>query len=157
MFAAAAIGLTPLVASAASAEGADNARTELLLAHVEKRASATSFAALEDFGHEAIARIDVDGLRRVQHVLNIYLNNSELERARFWNGHLASNAALIDNRRYKKLAELNEMMIAYRQGDRSQAARMRQVMDSTSDWYVRLNAVRYFAVTRFTITRSVRA
>ncbi len=149
MFAAAAIGLTPLVASAASAEGADNARTELLLAHVEKRASATSFAALEDFGHEAIARIDVDGLRRVQHVLNIYLNNSELERARFWNGHLASNAALIDNRRYKKLAELNEMMIAYRQGDRSQAARMRQVMDSTSDWYVRLNAVRYFAVTRF--------
>lgn len=124
-------------------------RTLRLLEQVEKRASATSFAELDAFGRAATVQYDVDGLRRLQHVFNLYFSNGELERARYWNRHLEINAERLKDKRYRAIARLNATLIAYEGGDTGQAAQMRREIDSTGDWFVRLTATRYYAITRF--------
>ncbi|WP_292052092.1 MULTISPECIES: hybrid sensor histidine kinase/response regulator [unclassified Brevundimonas] len=124
-------------------------QTERLLQYVEKRASSTTFGELDAFGRAASVQYTEDGLRRLQHVYNVYINNGETERAGYWNRHISTNAERIGSKRYQTIAQLNAALIAYEEGDTDQAAHMRRVMDHTSDWYVRLMAVRYYSITRF--------
>lgn len=124
-------------------------RTLRLLEQVEKRASVTTFEDLERFGDAAESRNDVDGLRRLQHVVSLYINQSEPVQAKAWNARLHKKADALRNERFKALSKLNVLVIDYLSGDSSVDIKIREVMDGTADWYVRATATRYYAVTRF--------
>lgn len=124
-------------------------RMDRLLTVLEARAGSTSFADLDAFATAAARRDDVEGLRRLHHAASIYLNQGESERATQLNDMLRANAIRLGNARYETIANLNANMIAYNAGDMNQGARLRQVLERTSDWYVRVTAARYYASTRF--------
>ncbi|MEG2498450.1 hybrid sensor histidine kinase/response regulator [Brevundimonas sp.] len=123
-------------------------RPALLLAEVEARASHTTFADLERFGDQAEKLRTHEGLRRLQHVVSLYLGQSDYDKARAWNQRLMARATALDSERYRTIARLNDHMLAYQSGDDTAVEKIRETMDGTSDWFVRTIATRYYAASR---------
>lgn len=113
---------------------------------VERRAASTSFAALEDFGREAMRRNDREGLNRLYHVTWTILNQGEFDRALIWNRRLAEAARRQNDLRYIDIAHLNALTVRYDQGDGAVAAEMRRMSTSGRDWFVRAHATRLTAL-----------
>ncbi|NIJ27943.1 ATP-binding protein [Brevundimonas terrae] len=124
-------------------------RPARLLQQVETRAAQTSFADLDRFGTEAERLRTTEGLRRLHHVVSLYINQNEGPKARAWNARLMARATALDNERFRAIAGLNNAILAYEGGDGGAADRIHATMNGTSDWYVRAVATRYYAITRF--------
>jgi len=137
-------------AGSVSAQTATLAETQndgqSLAGFVERRASSTTFAALEAFGREAMARTDREGLNRLYHVTWTILNQGEFERAQVWNARLAAAARRQHDARYVDIAHLNSLAIRYDQGDSAVAAEMSRMSESGRDWFVRAHAARLTAL-----------
>ena len=117
-----------------------------LAAFVEARASSTTFAALEAFGHDAMRRTDREGLNRLYHVTWTILNQGEFERAAVWNARLEAAARRRRDARYIDIAHLNALTIRYDQGEGAVAAEMNRMAASGRDWFVRAHAARLTAL-----------
>jgi len=113
---------------------------------VERRAASTTFAALEAFGRDAMARTDREGLNRLYHVTWTILNQGEFERAQVWNARLAAAARRQGDERYIDIAHLNALTIRYDQGDAAVAKEMTRMAASGRDWFVRAHAARLTAL-----------
>ena len=113
---------------------------------VERRAASTTFAALDSFGRDAMARTDREGLNRLYHVTWTTLNQGEFERAKVWNRRLAAAARTRNDARYIDIAHLNDLAIRYDQGEAGVAAQMNHLATTGRDWFVRAHAARLTAL-----------
>ena len=138
-----------LPTSTALAVDAVDDRPARLLAEVEARASRTTFADLERFGTEAEALRTTEGLRRLQHVVGLYINQNEGTKALEWNARLKARATALDSERFRAVARLNKAIVDHEAGDNHAVDTIRQIMNGTSDWYVRVTATRYYALICF--------
>ena len=135
------------VASLAHAQPSNPSRTPLELAQaVERRASATDFAALKTFGAQAERMNNREGLQRLYHVTWILLNQGEFDEAKSWNDRLAAAADRQGDARYRKIAHLNDLTLRYDQGETAAAQEMRRLSRSERDWFVRAHATRLWAL-----------
>jgi len=135
-----ALALGALGASGAHAQPTDTVARRLVAA-IEHRASASSFAALNAFGDAASRQSGPEALRRLHHVAQVMLNQSEFDRFEHWNGVLAAKAAQEGNRRYAEIAELDELKGRYDRGDTSYEAAIARIGDTEPDWYARSHAL----------------
>lgn len=124
-------------------------RPARLLAEVEARASRTTFEDLERFGDEAEKLRTTEGLRRLQHVVGLYINQNEGAKALAWNERLKARAVALDSERFRAVARLNAAIVAHEAGDTRAVNTIREIMNGTSDWYVRVTATRYYALICF--------
>jgi signal transduction histidine kinase/CheY-like chemotaxis protein len=132
---------------AASAQASTPPRSPTaLIDAVERRASATDFRALDQFGEEAMTRRDREGLNRLYHVAWIYLNQGEFDQARLWNGQLEAAARGLHDSRYLTIAHLNDLAIRYDNGEPAAADQMRQLAATQTDWFARVHATRLYAL-----------
>ena len=137
-------GVSGAVAQPSSITGEADALR--LAGFVERRASSTSFAALDAFGRAAIERSDREGLNRLYHVTWTTLNQGEFERAAVWNRRLADAAREQDDARYIDIARLNALTIRYDQGDTTVTTEMERLSRTGRDWFVRAHAARLTAL-----------
>ena len=147
-----AVAFVAMAAASISHAGVSNLagpRAAQLLAQVEQRAMNTTFADLERFAVRAEQSGNLLGLRQLNHVVSIYLNQSEHEQALVWNERMAALADKLGNDRYKSVAKLNDLIITYDSGDSSVGYRINEVLQASDDWYVRTTATRYFAIVQF--------
>ena len=113
---------------------------------VERRAEATNFRELEEFGSAAVRRNDREGLNRLYHVTWTILNQGEFERAAVWNRRLAEAARRQNDARYVDIAHLNDLTVRYDQGDLEVAAEMGRFAREGRDWFVRAHGARLAAL-----------
>ncbi len=136
-----------LLSSVAPARASPPSRTSLELAQaVERRASSTSFAALEAFGGDAMRRGDREGLQRLYHVTWILLNQGEFDKAEVWNGRLAEAARRQGDARYRTIARLNVLTLQYDRGRTEAAEEMRRIAAEEPDWFAKAHATRLWAL-----------
>ncbi len=142
--AALALGLA-LVFGALGASGAHAQPTDTvarrLVAAIEHRASASSFAALNAFGDAASRQSGPEALRRLHHVAQVMLNQSEFDQFEHWNGVLAAKAEQEGDYRYARIAEVDELKSRYDRGDTTYEAAIVRIGDTEADWYARAHAL----------------
>jgi signal transduction histidine kinase/CheY-like chemotaxis protein len=137
-------GLLAAAAPAVAASPADDAARHLA-AEIEQRADKTSFADLERFGEQANRTPGRESLRRLEHVSTILLNQSEFARFEHWNGLLAARARALGDHRYQVMAEVNELMSRFANGDTSVRPQLEQIADTEPDLVARAHATSYVA------------
>lgn len=97
-----------------SAEPATSLETSEVVVYVhqvERRAAATSFAALQQFGQSALKQADAGALSRLQHVTRLMISQGEYGPAEEWNRQLAERAGQLGNARYLAMARINTLRI----------------------------------------------
>jgi signal transduction histidine kinase/ActR/RegA family two-component response regulator len=114
---------------------------ERVAAAIETQASASSFARLEQFGRNSLQLPAPERLRRLDHVAWIFVNESDFKRFKSWNDVLKREALRANNRRFQKIAELNETRSRYDQGEIGVQARVQAIASGDSDWYSRALAM----------------
>ena len=124
-------------------------RAAQLLEQVEQRAMASSFEDLERFGRQAEQGNDPEALRRLNHVVSLYINQSEHEKALYWNERLIAKASKLHNARFETTGEINRLIVNYDSGDTTVAKRLHEILENADDWYVHAMATRYYAVVQF--------
>ena len=129
-----------LGASGARAQPSDTSTRSLGVA-IERRASATSFAALSRFGAAASRQSGPEALRRLHHVAIVMLNQSEFAEFERWNGALAAKAAREGNRRYAEIARIDELKSRYDRGDVTVEDEIARAAASEPDWYAQVHAL----------------
>jgi signal transduction histidine kinase/ActR/RegA family two-component response regulator len=129
-----------LGASGAQAQPSDTSTRRLGVA-IERRASATSFAALDRFGAAASRQSGPEALRRLHHVAVVMLNQSEFAEFERWNGALAAKAARESDRRYAEIARIDELKSRYDRGDVSVEDEIARDAASETDWYAQVHAL----------------
>ncbi|MGZ9099009.1 MAG: ATP-binding protein [Brevundimonas sp.] len=140
--------LLALVAFSGAAQAETQSRKSRidLAERVERRSAATSFPALAAFGEAALAQPGREGLNRLYHVTWITLNQGDFARATAWNGRLAAAAAAQGDARYEMIARLNALTIRYDNGDAAAVPEMNRIARTTTDWFVRVHAMRLSAL-----------
>jgi len=129
-----------IVASAPGAIAQDVGPVQLANA-IAQRAEKTSFADLERWGQAAAKRTDREGLRRLQYVSLVLMNQSEYNKFDYWNGLLASKAKAQGDHRYVVMARLNALKAMHDQGDDSSTAEIARTAAAETDWFARIHAV----------------
>jgi signal transduction histidine kinase/CheY-like chemotaxis protein len=145
MFLAAALVAGLLAAAPALAAGPADDAARHLARDIEQRADKTSFADLERFGEQASRTPGRESLRRLEHVSTILLNQSEFARFEHWNGLLDARAKALGDHRYQVMAEINELMSRFANGDTSVRPRLEQIADTEPDPVARAHATSYVA------------
>ncbi len=143
-FAALVVALAWL-SGATAASAADHDPDEIVR-FVEARASRTDFRQLDAFGQAAIARNDREGLNRIYHVTWTILNQGDFDKAAAWNARLRTAAIRLNDGRYQRIADLNDLTIRYDNGDSTAAAEMHRIARTDPDWFVGAHAVRLAAL-----------
>jgi signal transduction histidine kinase/ActR/RegA family two-component response regulator len=134
-----AAGALALAPAAFAADASDEPARQLASA-IEQRAEKTSFANLEAFGAQAAHRQDREGMRRLEHVAIILLNQSEFDRFEHWNGEMAARARTLGDRRYLMMAQINDLKARFDKGDPSGRPQLQQIADLEPDWFARAHA-----------------
>jgi len=129
-----------LVASAPGAIAQDVGPVQLATA-IAQRAEKTSFADLERWGEASAKRNDREGLRRLQYVSLVLMNQSEYKTFDYWNGLLASKAQAQGDHRYVIMARLNALKAMHDQGDDSSNAEIAHIAATETDWFARIHAI----------------
>jgi signal transduction histidine kinase/ActR/RegA family two-component response regulator len=127
-------------APAAQAQPTDTSARRLVAA-IERRASATSFAELDRFGEAASQQHGPEALRRLHHVAFVMLNQSEFDKFERWNNALAAKAVGEGDRRWAEIARIDELKSRYDRGDVTVEAEIARVADAEPDWYARVHAL----------------
>ncbi|HEV2363995.1 MAG TPA: ATP-binding protein [Caulobacteraceae bacterium] len=109
-------------------------------AAIEARAEKTSFSELEQFGDRAALGDDRESLNRLEHVAQVFLNQSEFDTFAKYNGALARNAARAHDERYLAVARINVLKSLYDRGDSSQEAAVAAMAADEPDWFARVYA-----------------
>jgi signal transduction histidine kinase/ActR/RegA family two-component response regulator len=112
-----------------------------LAAAIAQRAEKTSFADLERWGHAAAKRNDREGLRRLQYVSLVLMNQSEFDKFDYWNELLARKAKALGDHRYMVMARLNGLKAKHDQGDDSGISEIARIAATETDWAVRIHAI----------------
>ena len=129
-----------LVAAAPVAIAQDVGPVQLATA-IAQRAQKTSFADLEQWGEAAAKRQDREGLRRLQYVSLVLMNQSEYGKFDHWNGLLAKKAQAQGDHRYVIMARLNKLKALHDEGDDSANNQIAQLAASEPDWFARIHAI----------------
>ena len=129
-----------LVASAPGAIAQDVGPVQLATA-IAQRAEKTSFADLERWGEASAKRNDREGLRRLQYVSLVLMNQSEYKTFDYWNGLLAAKAQAQGDHRYVVMARLNALKARHDQGDDSSNAEIARIAATETDWFARIHAI----------------
>jgi two-component system, sensor histidine kinase len=108
---------------------------------IAQRAEKTSFADLERWGQAAAKRTDREGLRRLQYVSLVLMNQSEFSKFDYWNGLLAQKAQALGDHRYIVLAHLNILKSRHDRGDDSSTPDINRIAETESDWFARIHAI----------------
>ena len=117
-----------------------------LAAAVERRAQATDFRELDAFGRAAMAMPSREGLNRLYHVTWTILNQGDFDQARAWNDRLRAAAQRQGDRRYLRIADLNDLTIRYDSGEAGAMVEMGRIAATERDWFVRAHATRIHAL-----------
>ncbi|MHB8529999.1 MAG: hybrid sensor histidine kinase/response regulator [Caulobacteraceae bacterium] len=117
-----------------------------LAAAIERRADTTSFTELERFGDRAANGDDRESLNRLEHVAQIFLNQSEFGRFDRWNGLLARNAAAAHDQRYLVVARMNVLKSRFDRGDLSVEGEIARAARDTPDWFARVYAMTTYSI-----------
>ncbi len=112
-----------------------------LASAIEQRADRTSFTDLERFGERAAEGDDRESLNRLEHVSQVFLNQSEFGRFERWNTRLAANAERAHDQRYIVVARMNELKSRYDRGDMSVEGEISRAAQDTPDWFARVYAM----------------
>ena len=112
---------------------------------IAQRAEKTSFADLERWGQAAATRNDREGLRRLQYVALVLLNQSEFDKFDYWNGLLARKAKAEGDHRYVVMARLNAIKAMHDQGDDSSTPEITRIAADETDWFARIHAIVFSA------------
>jgi len=81
--------------------------------------------------------------------VGLYINQNEGTKALEWNARLKARATALDSERFRAVARLNKAIVDHEAGDNHAVDTIRQIMNGTSDWYVRVTATRYYALICF--------
>jgi len=108
---------------------------------IAQRAEKTSFADLERWGQAAAKRSDREGLRRLQYVSLVLMNQSEFSKFNYWNGLLAQKARALGDHRYMVMAHLNTLKSMHDQGDDSSTPEIARIAATETDWFARIHAI----------------
>ena len=108
---------------------------------IAQRAEKTSFADLERWGQAAAKRSDREGLRRLQYVSLVLMNQSEFGKFNYWNGLLAQKAQALGDHRYEVTARLNALKARHDEGDDSATPEIARIAASETDWFARIHAI----------------
>ena len=133
-----------IVATAPGAIAQDVGPVQLANA-IAQRAQKTSFADLERWGQAAAKRDDREGLRRLQYVALVLMNQSEFDKFGYWNGLLARKAQALGDHRYVVMARLNALKAKHDQGDDSSTAEIAKIASTEPDWFARIHAIVFSA------------
>jgi len=112
---------------------------------IAQRAEKTSFADLERWGQAAAKRNDREGLRRLQYVSLVLMNQSEFSKFNYWNGLLASKAQALGDHRYVVMARLNTLKSMHDKGDDSATPEIARIAATETDWFARIHAIVFSA------------
>ena len=129
-----------LGAAGAQAQPTDSSARRLVAA-IERRASATSFAELDRFGAAARTQRGPEALRRLHHVAYVMLNQSEFDEFERWNNALAAAAAQQGDRRWAEVARIDELKSRYDRGDVTVEPEIIRSAGAEPDWYARVHAL----------------
>ena len=129
-----------LVSSAPGAIAQDVGPVQLANA-IAQRAEKTSFADLERWGQAAAKRNDREGLRRLQYVALVLMNQSEFDKFGYWNDLLASKAHKLGDHRYEVMARLNALKAKHDSGDDSLTPEIARIASTETDWFARIHAI----------------
>ncbi len=130
-----------LLAGAQSAAARALMTPAQLAAAIESRADKTSFTELQRFGARAAKGTDRESLNRLEHVSQVFLNQSEFDQFEKWNGLLAANAAKAHDERYLVVARMNELKSRYDRGDMSVEGEISRAAEDTPDWFAHVYAM----------------
>jgi signal transduction histidine kinase/CheY-like chemotaxis protein len=108
---------------------------------IAQRAEKTSFADLERWGQTAAKRSDREGLRRLQYVSLVLMNQSEFGKFNYWNGLLAQKAKALGDHRYMVMAHLNTLKAMHDEGDDSSTPEIARIAATEADWFARIHAI----------------
>lgn len=101
----------------AAVAAVDSSALDLAMA-VRKRAVDTNYHALITFAEQANLRDDVEGLSRLQHVINVLIEAKNYEVAANWNRELAIEAGRLKAADYLAVSRINTLVIErYRAGN----------------------------------------
>jgi signal transduction histidine kinase/AmiR/NasT family two-component response regulator len=140
-----AAALAALAAAPASASEAAKVSSAVEFAQrVQVRTEHTSFAALRAFGDAATAKGDLESLRRLQHVVTIFRGQQDFQAVHAYNGELRTLAQRLGNRRYLRMADLNDLVALYDGGDQSPISGFQAALQDP-DPYVRTFAASWRA------------
>jgi two-component system, sensor histidine kinase len=131
------------LASPASAHPSDSRVSwtpESVADQIEKSAETSSFAQLEAFGRDALARPGRDGLDRLYHVSWLFLNQSEFQRFEAWNARLKARAEQQGDARYMEVAALDDLRSRFDRGDLAAGEEIKRRATVESDWFARAHA-----------------
>ena len=129
-----------LAATAAMGQPTDTSARRLVAA-IERRAAATSFAELDRFGALASRQKGPEALRRLHHVAYVMLNQSEFDDFERWNNALAAKAAQAGDRRWAEIARIDELKSRYDRGDVTVEPEITRSAGAEPDWYARVHAL----------------
>jgi signal transduction histidine kinase/ActR/RegA family two-component response regulator len=132
--------IVSLAAAAPVAIAQDVGPVQLATA-IAQRAEKTSFADLERWGQAAANRKDREGLRRLQYVSLVLMNQSEYGKFEHWNDLLAHRAQALGDHRYVVMAKLNTLKAKHDEGDDSSTAEIAQLAANEPDWFARIHAI----------------
>ncbi len=127
-------------ASATQAQPTDSSARRLVAA-IERRASASSFAELDRFGAVASQQDGPEALRRLHHVAFVMLNQSEFGAFARWNDALAAKAARQSDRRFAEIARIDDLKSRYDRGDTSVTPQITRIAQTEPDWAARVHAL----------------
>ena len=133
---AVAVGLAASVGARASTPWSP----EVVSDRIEQSADKTSFAQLDKFGRDALNQPGRAGLSRLHHVAWVYLNESEFDRFKLWNGRLRAGAVREGDDRYRAVAEIDDLLGRFDAGDAEAGKEIERRAKLEHDWFARAHA-----------------
>lgn len=126
--------------SGPAAIGAVDGRALDLAMAVRQRAMESTFDELETFAEAARARDDIEGLSRLQHVVNLLIEQREFEAAAVWNRELEREAARQNVDHYKELVRINTLMLDHFRGNGVKVSQVRALAAQQRHWLPKVMA-----------------
>ena len=117
-----------------SAVAANDDRTLALTMAVRERAMSSSFQKLDAFAEQALKQNDADTAKKIQHTINLLIEQNEFENAERWNKVLAQVAIERNKQEYTDLTKVNTMMISYLRDGVVSTAQVDEMADHNSHW-----------------------
>ena len=107
---------------------------------VRKRAMGSSFQQLDAFAEKARRDNDADTAKKIQHTINLLIEQNEFENAERWNRVLAQVAVEKNKREFTDLTKVNDLMIGYLREGVVSTAQLSELADDNGHWLPKVMA-----------------